>query len=68
MKRGDQVLELARQQRALLIDCLIEELQEGELTDALKATVAANDELIRILEQVCREGEAFQLEEKRHHA
>jgi hypothetical protein len=59
MKRGDELLALAQQQRLLLIQCLLEELEEGELTDALKAAAAATDQLIEILERICRERADF---------
>ena len=64
MKRGDELLALAQQQRMLLIQCLLEELEEGRLTDALKAAADATDELIEILERICREGADFRCDGK----
>jgi|1185.fasta_scaffold1465678_2 hypothetical protein len=59
MKSGSELLGLAQQQRMLLIQCLLEELEEGALTDALKAAAAANDQLIATLQRICREGADF---------
>jgi hypothetical protein len=68
MKRGNELLGLAQQQRMLLIQCLLEELEEGELSDALKAAAAANDQLIETLERICREGASFRDEGARRAA
>jgi hypothetical protein len=59
MKRTEELLGLAQQQRMLLIQCLLEELEEGELTEALKAAATVNDQLIELLERICREGASF---------
>jgi hypothetical protein len=56
MKQGNEILALAQQQRMLLLECVLEE-RTKRLSPALKAMIAAHDELIRVLEKVCREGQ-----------
>lgn len=56
MRRADEILLLARQQRTFLIECLLEELEGDGLTEALQAAICANDQLVRVLESICRDG------------
>ena len=56
MRYADEILGLARQQRNLLIDWMIDELKVAGLPDALKEAIKAHDELIRVLEQACQAG------------
>ena len=55
MKRAAELMALARRQRFLLIQCMVDDLDSDGLTGALRTIIAAHDEFFRVLAVVCRE-------------